>query len=294
MKTAAKSFYKAFSRARKDGDDGDIFWDTELGKGRPGWHIECSVMSMKYLGPTFDIHCGGEDLVFPHHENEIAQSCCATGKPFARYWLHNAHLIVDGKKMSKSLGNFFTIRDLLEKGHDPTAIRWVLLATHYRQLNNFTFDALDAATQSVRRIRDFRLRLNDVPRREGGLDLADETAACESAFADALDDDLNISAALAPVFDYVRDTNKLMDENALSVEGAARAIGLLDRLNTVTGLFGETQETTVPEDVMALVRERGQARRAKDFARADSLRDQLAAQGWVVEDTPDGPRVKRI
>ncbi|HRI89066.1 MAG TPA: cysteine--tRNA ligase, partial [Candidatus Hydrogenedentes bacterium] len=145
-----------------DENDGAVFWETELGKGRPGWHIECSCMSMKYLGESFDIHCGGIDNMFPHHENEIAQSEAATGKPFVKYWLHSAHLFVDGRKMSKSFGNFYTLRDLLEKGHDPKAIRWTLIATHYRQPSNFTFDALEAANESLRRIRDFRGRLGEI------------------------------------------------------------------------------------------------------------------------------------
>ncbi len=273
-------------------DDGDVFWDTELGKGRPGWHIECSAMSTKLLGDTFDIHCGGEDLVFPHHENEIAQSVCATGKPFVRFWLHNAYLIVEGKKMSKSLDNFFTLKDLLEKGHDPIAIRWVLAATHYRMPNNFTFEALDAAKESLQRIRDFRLRLADVTGEGAGLKT--ETAECERAFGDAMDDDLNISGALAAVFDYVRAINKAVDSNDLGATGAANATALLDRLDTVTGLFPPVETDAVPEEITALVHERGEARRAKDFARADAIRDQLLADGWILEDTPDGPRVKRI
>ena len=273
-------------------EDGDVFWDMELGKGRPGWHIECSVMSTKLLGNTFDIHCGGEDLVFPHHENEIAQTVCATGKPFVRFWLHNAYLIVEGRKMSKSLDNFFTLRDLLEKGHDPIAIRWVLAATHYRMRNNFTFESLDAAKESLYRIRDFRLRLADVTGEGAGLET--ETIECERAFGDAMDDDLNVSAALAAVFDFVRTTNKVMDGNELGSAGAAKATALLDRLNAVTGLFPSTETDTVPEEIMALVRERGEARRAKDFARADAIRDQLLAAGWILEDTPDGPRIKRI
>lgn len=274
-----------------DEDDGDIAWETEIGKGRPGWHIECSVMSMKYLGDTFDIHCGGEDLIFPHHENEIAQSECATGKPFVRYWIHNAYLIVEGRKMSKSLGNFFTLRDLIEAGHNPQAIRWVLIATHYRQPNNFSFEAVEAAHQSLNRIRDFRLRLRDVAGKGTGLE--QETAACEEAFGQALDDDLNISAALGAVFDFIRDTNRIIDRNELSAEGARRAEALLDRLDAVTGIFPPLPGDGVPREILALVQERQQARRAKDFARADVLRNGLAQQGWVIEDTADGPRVKR-
>ncbi len=271
-------------------EDGDVFWETDIGKGRPGWHIECSCMSTKYLGDTFDIHCGGVDLIFPHHENEIAQSEARTGKPFVRYWIHNAHLLVDNKKMSKSLGNFYTLRDLLDKGYDPLAIRWVLLATHYRQPNNFTLDAVDAAEQSLRRIRDFRLRLKDVY--GDGTDLHDAVEKAETAFADALDDDLNISAALAVVFDFVRDTNKLIDDQTLGEAGARAAAALLDRLDTLTGLFGAGEEEA-PQAVLDKVNERQQARRAKDFARSDAIRNELAASGWIIEDTPDGPRVKR-
>jgi cysteinyl-tRNA synthetase len=274
-------------------DDGDIYWETELGKGRPGWHIECSVMSMKYLGDTFDIHCGGEDLIFPHHENEIAQSSCATGKPFVRYWVHNAYLIVEGKKMSKSLGNFFTLRELLDKGYDPVAIRWVLLATHHRMPNNFTFDALDAAKESLRRIRDFRERLEETPPDAGGASLAEEAATCEEAFGAALDDDLNISGALAAVFDFVRTTNKLIDDKALGRTGADTALALLDELNEVTGLFGAAERQGPPQAVLDMVDERQNARREKNFERADAIRDQLLEQGWVIEDTPEGPRVKR-
>jgi len=272
-------------------DDGEVYWDTELGKGRPGWHIECSAMSMKYLGESFDIHTGGIDNMFPHHENEIAQAEAATGKPFVKYWLHCAHLVVENKKMSKSLGNFYTLRDLLDKGHDPMAIRWVLLATHYRQPSNFSFEALDAADQSLRRIHDFRLRLNDVAGQGEPLD--QHVARCEEAFRFALDDDLNISGGLAAVFDFIRDVNKLIDADALGASGAQQALALLDKLNAVTGLFGGPAEEAAPQAVMDLVNERQQARRAKDFARADAVRDQLAADGWCVEDTPDGPRVKR-
>ncbi len=274
-----------------DPEDGEVYWETELGKGRPGWHIECSAMSMKYLGESFDIHCGGVDNMFPHHENEIAQSECASGKTFVKYWLHNAHLVVDGKKMSKSLGNFYTLRDLLGKGVDPLAIRYLLIATHYRQPSNFTFEALEAATQALRRIRDFRIRLGEV--RGGGNDLKDVCTASENAFIEAMDDDLNIAAALGSIFDFIRDVNKLMDEGGIGEEGAKNALALLDRLNTVTGLFAPSTEDSAPQAVLDLVMERQQARRAKDFARADAIRKQLIEEGWVIEDTADGPRVKK-
>jgi len=274
-----------------DEKDGAVFWETELGKGRPGWHIECSCMSMKYLGESFDIHCGGIDNMFPHHENEIAQSEAATGKPFVKYWLHSAHLFVDGKKMSKSLGNFYTLRDLTAKGHDPIAIRWALIATHYRQPSNFTVETLEAANESLRRVRDFRGRLEEVRGKGDGLGELDVT--CEKAFGEALDDDLNISGAIGAVFDFIRETNKLIDADTIGKDGAARAIALLDRLNAVTGLFGAAPKEEAPSDVLALVQERQAARRAKDFKRSDAIRDQLLADGWVIEDTADGPRVKR-
>lgn len=274
-----------------DENDGAVFWETELGKGRPGWHIECSAMSTKYLGESFDIHCGGVDNMFPHHENEIAQSECASGKKFVNYWLHNAHLVVEGRKMSKSLGNFFTLRDLLDKGLEPLAIRWVLVATHYRQPNNFSFDAVEAASQSLRRIRDFRIRLAEARGAGSGLDAECET--CEKAFIEAMDDDLNMSGALGAVFDFVRDVNKRLDAGDVGADGAEKALELLDRLDAVTGIFAPPAGDSVPQDVLDRVMARQQARRGKDFARADALRDELLAEGWVIEDTADGPRVKR-
>lgn len=272
-------------------EDGEVFWETALGKGRPGWHIECSAMSVKFLGTHFDIHCGGVDNIFPHHENEIAQTCCATGDRFVNYWLHCAHLVVEGKKMSKSLGNFFTLRDLLEKGYDPLAIRWVLIATHYRQPNNFTFDALDGAVHSMQRIRDFRTRLREV--RGLGQSLTHKVEECRAAFVRCMDDDLNISGALGAVFDLVRDVNKLLDQDEVGRDGAGAVLQLLDELDTVTGILGDGPAQEAPQAVLDLVAERQQARRNKDFARSDAIRDQLLAEGWVIEDTADGPRVKR-
>lgn len=273
-------------------EDGAIFWETELGKGRPGWHLECSAMSMGLLGESFDIHCGGIDLVFPHHENEIAQSEGATGKPFVRYWLHAAHLNLEGQKISKSLGNVITLRDLLAQGHDPIAIRYALRSTHYRQPTNFSTENLDAAKEAVQRIRDFRRRLKNV-RMPAGASLETECAACENAFAEALDDDLNISGALGALFDFIRATNKLIDEDALSKDGAARALALFDRLDKVVNFLGDAPPETVPANVQSLIDERQKARRAKDFARADALRSEITALGWLLEDTPAGPHVRR-
>ena len=272
-------------------DDADVYWETPLGKGRPGWHLECSCMSMAILGESFDIHCGAIDLVFPHHENEIAQSEGATGKPFVRYWVHAAHLNIDGRKISKSIGNTITLRDLLDDGHDPAAIRWALRATHYRQPTNFSVETLEAAKQAVQRIRDFRARLADV-RDADGADIGERIEECESIFGASLDDDLNISGALAAVFDFVRDTNKLIDEDELGAEGAKDALALLDRLDEVTGLFGGAQDSA-PEEVLDLVDERQKARRKKDFAASDAIRDELLGLGWIVQDTSDGPRVTR-
>lgn len=274
-----------------DESDGEVFWETELGKGRPGWHIECSAMSMKFLGESFDIHCGGVDNIFPHHENEIAQTECATGKQFVRYWLHCAHLVVEGRKMSKSLGNFFTLRDLLDKGLNPLAIRWALISTHYRQQSNFSFEAVEGAEQAMRRIADFRIRLGEV--RGPGSDLAERCDACKAAFIEALDDDLNISGGMGAVFDFIRDVNKMMDAGEVGEAGAANAVALLDRLNAVTGVFAPPTEDAAPQDVLDRVMARQQARRDRNFTQADKLRDELLAEGWVIEDTPDGPRVKR-
>ncbi len=274
-----------------DEDDGEVYWDAPFGKGRPGWHIECSAMSMSLLGESFDLHCGAVDLMFPHHENEIAQSEAATGKPFVRYWLHAAHLNIDGQKISKSLGNIITLRTLLDEGYDPVTIRWALRATHYRQPSNFSRDNLDAARSAVERVREFYRRLDAVS--GDGLSLEQETAACETAFGDALDDDLNISAALAVVFDFIRDVNRLIDDNKLSKAGADRAIGLLDRLNEVVCLF-ERAEEKVPQEIWDLVLARQEARRAKDYATSDQLRDALTQRGWTVKDTPEGPQVTRF
>jgi cysteinyl-tRNA synthetase len=272
-------------------DDGDVYWDTAIGKGRPGWHLECSCMSMGILGESFDIHCGGVDLVFPHHENEIAQSEAATGKPFVKYWLHAAHLNIEGQKISKSLGNSITLRTLLDDGHDPIAVRWALRATHYRQPTNFSADTLAAAKQSVQRVRDFRMRLANI-KQKAGIDLTTECETCETAFAEALDDDLNISGALAKIFDFIRVVNKHLDEDNINTTGAENALAMLDRLDEVTGILGDAPAAETPQEILDLVQERQDARKAKAFARSDAIRDQLAEQGWILEDTPNGPQVK--
>jgi cysteinyl-tRNA synthetase len=274
-----------------DENDGDVYWETELGKGRPGWHIECSAMSNKHLGPHFDIHCGGVDNIFPHHENELAQSRCATGEAFVNYWLHCAHLVVEGRKMSKSLGNFYTLRDLLARGTDPLVLRWALISTHYRQPNNFSFEVLDAAGRAISRIRDFRLSLSHVTGE--GSDLSDHCAKCAAEFEAEMDNDLNISGALRAVFNFIRDVNRELTGSGVSTAGAANAIALLDQLDAVTGIFRPGVDDEAPAEVMEMIVARQQARRERNFAESDRLRDAMLAAGWIVEDTPKGPRVKK-
>jgi cysteinyl-tRNA synthetase len=273
-------------------EDGDVYWDTELGKGRPGWHIECSAMSMKYLGTHFDMHTGGEDNIFPHHENEIAQSEAATGEPFVNYWLHCRHLLVDNQKMSKSLGNFYTLRDLLEKGFKPKGLRYALLSIHYRQSLNFTFEGLYAAEQAVQRLTDF---MQHVPtaQGDGGVDIQSLVAETQQRFEEALDDDLNIAGALGAIFEMVREVNRVMAQHQLSAAGATQVATLMHRFDTVLGLLADEQPPIDPE-VAALMEERQHARQARDFARADVLRAQLRERGYVVEDTPQGARLKRL
>ena len=278
-----------------DENDGDVFWESPWGKGRPGWHLECSAMSGKYLGKSFDLHCGGIDNMFPHHEDEIAQSEAANGCKFVNYWLHCAHLMVDGQKMSKSLGNFYTLRDLLEKGYTGREIRWVLIGAHYRQSLNFSFKELENARTALQRIDALLLRLQEAKSLPdtGAEQLAACSAEASKKFEDALADDLNISGALAALFDYVRELNRLMDANALGGKSAEDARALIDRFDQVLALCQPEADNAAPADVQALAEERQNARKAKDFARADAIRKQLDDLGWVVEDTPKGPRLKR-
>jgi cysteinyl-tRNA synthetase len=269
------ALWKAWDEA-----DGPVKWDSPWGPGRPGWHIECSAMSIKHLGPSFDIHCGGEDLVFPHHEDEIAQSEAATGKPFVKYWLHNAHLLVEGKKMSKSAGNFYTLRDLLAKGWTGREVRYVLLSAHYRDPLNFTFDGLQGARSALQRMDEFLLKL-DVPPAGAATEL-------QARFEAALDDDLNISAALGVLFEFIREANK----RTLTPVETAGILATWQKLDEVLG-FGLPARTEAPAAVLALIAERQAARQAKNFKRSDEIRDQLAGQGWTIVDTPQGPRARR-
>jgi len=276
--------------------DGEPFWKTEIGPGRPGWHIECSVMAIKYLGETLDIHAGGIDLVFPHHENEIAQSESLTGKTFARFWLHAEFLLVEGQKMSKSLGNFYTLRDLVAKGYAPEAIRYLLASVPYRKQLNFTMDGLKAAEIAVERLRNFKLRVETDRFADGVSDpLLERTAKAGQAFRDALNDDLNTAEALAAVFEYVRDVNSAMDAGEFRAGNTAAALAFL-------GLFDSIFEVLTPNtkagqltdaEVDARVADRAAAKKAKNFALADQLRDELLQQGIVLEDTKAGVRWKR-
>lgn len=272
-------------------DDGEVYWDTALGRGRPGWHIECSAMSMKYLGEHFDIHTGGEDNIFPHHDNEIAQSEGATGTTFVDYWLHCRHLLVDNQKMSKSLGNFYTLRDLLDKGFKPRGIRYALLATHYRQPMNFSLEGLRAAENAVQRLQDFMHNLSMAT--GSGFDIQPVLQRTQQRFTDALDDDLNISGALGAVFEMVRDINRAISEHQLSASDAEQVSSVMQRFDTVLGLL-ETDEALDDQQLEALLHERQEARQQRDFARADALRDQIREHGYTIEDTPQGPRLKRL
>lgn len=273
-------------------EDGEIFWESPWGPGRPGWHIECSAMSMALLGPSFDLHLGGEDLVFPHHEDEIAQSegagLQAPGRPFVKHWVHASHLLVEGKKMSKSLGNFFTVRDLLAKGYTGREIRQLLLSAHYRETFNFTMDGLDGARTALARIDECVAKLTEVA---GGAAPGPEPSSLVGAFVTALDDDLNVSRAWAAVFDWVRETNRALAGQQLSPVQAATALAAWQQVDQVLGL-GAKSTSDVPAEIVALAEERAAAKKARDFARADALRKELKDRGWVVEDTPKGPKLK--
>jgi cysteinyl-tRNA synthetase len=274
-------------------EDGTVFWSSPWGEGRPGWHIECSAMSMKLLGSSFDLHLGGEDLAFPHHEDEIAQSEAAgvqsPGKPFVKYWMHGAHLMVEGKKMAKSLGNFFTLRDLLDKGFSGREIRFLLLQAHYRETFNFTLGGLDSARASLLRIDECLGKLREL----AGAVVGNQTGQLPQQVSQALDEDLNISGAWGVVFQWVTDINRQLANGSLDASAAVSALTQWDRVDSVFGV-GAPKEVEVPSEIIALVDARQAARKARDFKRADAIRDELKSKGWVIDDTPKGPRAKRI
>ncbi|MFH1688562.1 MAG: cysteine--tRNA ligase [bacterium] len=281
------ALWKAWDEA-----DGDVFWETELGKGRPGWHIECSAMSTKYLGNHFDIHTGGVDNMFPHHENEIAQTEGATGEKFVNYWMHCEYLIVEGRKMSKSLGNFYTLRDLMNKGYPAKAVRFLLLATHYRQQLNFTFQGLEAAGHALERFNDFVANLAAFEGGESSGEADEVIAKAADGFEQSLDDDLNVSGAMGSVFDFIRDINRLKADGQLSAGERDRALALVRRFDAVLN-FIEVANGVLDDEVEALIEQRTEARKNKDFALSDKIRDDLLAKGIVLEDTPQGVRWKR-
>ncbi|NIO36687.1 cysteine--tRNA ligase [Candidatus Bathyarchaeota archaeon] len=278
-----------------DTSDADVFWKTKLGKGRPGWHIECSSMSMKYLGETLDIHTGGVDNIFPHHENEIAQSEAATGKKFVNYWLHNEHLLIEGERMGKSLGNFYTLRDLLRMGHDPSAIRYLLLSAHYRTQLNFTFDGLKAAKRALTRLFDFLERLENIKKEEDGEEIRGLLETSRKDFEDAMDNDLDISKALAAVFNLVKDVNILIDERKLDRVGAEQVKNLIVEFDRVLGVLDSfwRQKEELSKEVEELIKKREKARKAKDWETADAIRGKLQKMGILLEDTPEGVKWKK-
>lgn len=272
--------------------EGEPFWDTRYGKGRPGWHLECSAMSMRYLGETFDIHCGGVDLIFPHHENEIAQSEGATGKQFVRYWIHSEHLLVEGQKMSKSLGNFYTLRDLLKMGFSAEAIRYLLISVPYRKQLNFTLETLRGVESRVKRLRDFQRRLyeaNTVEATDAALAEAIDRARLD--FEAALDDDLNSSAAMAVISDFETTLNKAM--SALPSDCKRQALEVLKDFDSVLGVFGEVRQEVLDEQIQQLIDERAAAKAAKNYAKADEIRQYLSERGILLEDTKAGVRWRR-
>jgi len=278
---------------KKAKEDEGVWWETEIGKGRPGWHIECSAMSMKYLGETFDIHTGGVDNIFPHHENEIAQSEAATGKKFVNYWLHCAHLLVNGEKMSKSKGNFYTLRDLLNKGYNPVAIRYLLLSTHYRDPLNFTENSLKQAENTVKNYNDFYKGLNICAGEIYNEEIRKEIEKARNAFIESLDDDLNISGASSSIFNLIKKVNIFFSKGELGRKNVIEVKEFLEDIDNVLCIL-EKKEENLPEDILNLIKEREKARKEKDFKKADLIREKLKEKGIILEDTPYGTRWKRI
>jgi len=281
------ALWKAWDEA-----DGDVKWDSPWGPGRPGWHIECSAMSTALLGDQIDIHCGGVDNIFPHHEAEIAQSEGVTGKKFVRYWLHCAHLLVDGQKMAKSLGNFYTVPDVLAKGYTGRELRYALLRVHYRVPLNFTWQGMNEARESLARIDEWLARLRQLIGSVRRADRTPQRGMPTTDFEEALDDDLNISAALGFLFESIRETNRAMDQNEMDAASASAWLDWWQRINTVLDLEAET-DVAIPHEVARLAEERENARHEKDWKRSDELRERISALGWGVRDTKAGPKLTR-
>ncbi len=278
-------------------EDGDVFWKTDLGTGRPGWHMECSCMSIKYLGETIDIHAGAVDLIFPHHQNEIAQSEAVTGRRFVNYWLHGAHINVDDEKMSKSLGNFLTVRDIVNTPNDARAFRYLVVSNHYRTAFNFSREVLDAARSTMRRLDNFRRRLSNITQTDGGEEPASLLETARERFIRHMDDDLNTPRAMSAVFEMVNAVEDLLGEGRVDRVGADRIGGFLDEIDQVLGVFykpsEDEQEEELPDDLQALIGERDQARQERNWARADEIRDRFTELGYTLEDTPEGTVWKR-
>src|SRR2546421_9016040 len=269
-------------------------WETDIGRGRPGWHIECSAMSMKYLGETFDMHLGGIDLVFPHHENEIAQSEGATARQFVRYWYHFEHLKVEGETMSKSKGNYYTFRDLTAKGFTPAGIRYFVLSVPFRKQLNFTFDALRGADKTVASLRDFRARLVETRAEPGNNEkLSAAATGAIAEFEAGMDDDLNTSVALAAVHDLSREVNTALARGDVREEDKRAVLAAIDRIDSVLNVFGDSEPLMLDEEIQKLIDARQEARHRRDFKRADGIRHQLLERGVVLEDTKDGVRWRR-
>jgi cysteinyl-tRNA synthetase len=278
------ALWKAWDEA-----DGDVKWDSPWGPGRPGWHIECSAMATALLGPEIDIHCGGVDNIFPHHEAEIAQSECCTGKKFVHYWLHCAHLMVEGQKMAKSLGNFYTLRDLVEKGWSGREIRYALLTVNYRLPLNFTFDGLAAARAALQRIDEWIARLGDHAKAATPSENASRFTQQTASFFNQLDDDLNVSGAMGQLFDLIRESNTALDRGELAPGEAVALLADWQRIDSILAL--ERDAVAVPTEVQSLLADRQAARAAKNWAESDRLRDAIAALGWIVKDTKDGAKL---
>ncbi|MCM8830497.1 MAG: cysteine--tRNA ligase [Candidatus Omnitrophica bacterium] len=270
-----------------------VFWDTEIGRGRPGWHIECSAMSMKYLGESFDIHTGGVDNIFPHHENEIAQSEAATGKRFVNYWLHCAHLLVNNEKMSKSKGNFYTLRDLLKKGYNPVSIRYLLISTHYRDPLNFTEKSLIQADNTIRNYNAFYQALEFCKGEKRDKYVKDMIEKARDGFISGLDDDLNISLALSEIFNLIKQVNISLSEGSLSAVDALDVKSFLEEIDSVLAIL-DKEKKELTEEEKGMIKEREKARKEKDFTKADEIREILKKKGIILEDTPYGTRWKRL